>query len=100
MSFLTYEEVRPWARAIKERTVRREMPPWFIEKNIGVQHFKDDISLSDEEMGALHFGAYYELLMREPAERPLPRLWRPPVARKATGLSGTILCPPAMFSRH
>ena len=57
-------------------------------------------ALSDEEMGALHFGAYYELLMRKPAERPLPRLWFPPVERKATGLSGTILCPPAMFSRH
>ena len=44
MSFLTYEEARPWARAIKEKTALREMPPWFIEKNIGIQEYKDDIS--------------------------------------------------------
>src|SRR5262252_7441484 len=41
MSLLTYEEVRPWARAIKERTLlgrrRGGMPPWFIEKDIGIQ---------------------------------------------------------------
>jgi hypothetical protein len=53
MSLLTYEEVRPFARAIKLRTALRHrrgaMPPWFIEKEIGIQRFKDDISLTDEE---------------------------------------------------
>jgi len=28
MSFLTYEDVRPWARAIKQKVRQREMPPW------------------------------------------------------------------------
>ena len=41
MSLLTYNEVRPWARAIKNRTGLRDkpgvMPPWFIEKDIGIQ---------------------------------------------------------------
>jgi mono/diheme cytochrome c family protein len=50
MSLLTYEEVRPWASAIKRRTTARQMPPWFIERNIGIQKFKDDPSLSDEEI--------------------------------------------------
>jgi len=36
MSLTTYEQVRPWARSIKTRTAKREMPPWFIEKNIGI----------------------------------------------------------------
>src|SRR5437667_2968598 len=53
MSLLTYEDVRPWARAIKLRTSVREMPPWFIERNIGVQKFKDDLSLSDEEIAKI-----------------------------------------------
>ena len=53
MSLLTYEDVRPWARAIKQRTSLREMPPWFIEKNVGVQQFKEDISLSDEEIDTI-----------------------------------------------
>ena len=37
MSLITYEDVRPWARAVKQKTRTREMPPWFIEKNVGVR---------------------------------------------------------------
>jgi len=57
MSLLTYEQVRPWARAIKTRTglrlqpnSRGVMPPWFIETNIGIQKFKEDTSLSEAEI--------------------------------------------------
>ena len=39
MSLVTYEEARPWARSIKQKVLAREMPPWFIDKNVGVQHF-------------------------------------------------------------
>jgi hypothetical protein len=53
MVLTTYDQVRPWARAIKTRTTRREMPPWFIEKNIGIQKFKDDPSLSDAEIATI-----------------------------------------------
>jgi hypothetical protein len=53
MSLMTYEEVRPWAGAIKRKTSSREMPPWFIEKNIGIQKFKDDPSLTDAEVAAI-----------------------------------------------
>ncbi len=42
MSLLTYEEVRPWARAIKQRTSLREMPPWYIDRNVGIHRFKND----------------------------------------------------------
>ena len=50
MSLLTYEEARPWARSIKERVVRREMPPWHIDKTVGIKEYKDDPSLSDQEI--------------------------------------------------
>ena len=50
MSLMTYDEVRPWARSIKQKTSTREMPPWFIEPDIGVKHFKNDPSLSKEEI--------------------------------------------------
>ena len=57
MPLTTYEEVRPWARAIKTRTGLGPragvMPPFFVEKNIGIQHFKDDPSLSDEEVARI-----------------------------------------------
>ena len=57
MSLLTYEDARPWARAMKQRTGLRDkagvMPPWYIEKNIGIQHYKNDPSLSDEEVAKI-----------------------------------------------
>jgi mono/diheme cytochrome c family protein len=50
MSLLTYEDARPWARSIKQRVSAREMPPWYIDRTVGVQKFKDDPSLSDAEI--------------------------------------------------
>jgi hypothetical protein len=54
MPLSTYEQVRPWARAIKQRTGigphAGVMPPWYVEKNIGIQEFQNDPSLSDEEV--------------------------------------------------
>jgi hypothetical protein len=50
---MTYEDVRPWARAVKTRVVAREMPPWHIDRHIGIQSFKDDPSLSDDEINTI-----------------------------------------------
>ena len=51
MALLTYEQVRPWARAIKDRVTTRQMPPWHLDRSIGV--YRDDPSLSDEEIGVV-----------------------------------------------
>ena len=60
MSLLTYEDARPWARSMKQRTAIRDkmgaMPPWYVEKNIGIQHYKNDPSLSDEEIAKIEIG--------------------------------------------
>jgi hypothetical protein len=58
MSLLTYDDVRPWARSIKQRTglgtaKMGVMPPWFIDKTVGIQEYKDDISLSDKEIATI-----------------------------------------------
>src|SRR5437773_9622922 len=53
MSYLTYEDVRPWARAIKTKVTAREMPPWYIDRTVGIRQFKDDPSLSDAEIDTL-----------------------------------------------
>ncbi|PWU08025.1 MAG: hypothetical protein C5B51_08615 [Terriglobia bacterium] len=53
MSLVTYEQTRPWARSIKQKVVAREMPPWFIDKNVGVQHFSNDVSLTDQEIATI-----------------------------------------------
>ena len=53
MSLVTYEETRPWAKSIKAKVAAREMPPWYIDKNMGVQHFSNDISLTDEQIDTI-----------------------------------------------
>src|SRR5215218_5943881 len=50
MSLLTYEEARPWAKSIRNKVVNREMPPWHIDRNVGISKFKDDPSLTDAEV--------------------------------------------------
>ena len=46
MSLVTYEETRPWAKSIRQRVITQQMPPWHIDKTVGVQQFKNDMSLS------------------------------------------------------
>jgi hypothetical protein len=53
MSLMTYEDARPWARAMKTRVASREMPPWHIDRTIGIQQFKDDPSLTDDEIATV-----------------------------------------------
>ena len=76
MSLLTYEEARPWARAMKARTALRHrrgaMPPWFVEKDIGIQHYKDDPSLSEAEIEAIALWADTGAPLGDPADLPPP----------------------------
>lgn len=59
-------------------------------------------AMSDEEMGALHFGAYYKLLLNEPAHRLLPIPWRAGTTHphKGAGNIRSGFCPGALFSRN
>ena len=72
MSLVTYQEVRPWARAIRNRVAAREMPPWHIDKNIGIQAFKDDPSLSDEEIAMVSAWVDNGAPLGNPADMPPP----------------------------
>lgn len=73
MSLLTYEEVRPWARAVKERVVAREMPPWFIDRRVGIRKFKDDPSLTDGEIATIGTWVDRGAPRGNPADAPPPR---------------------------
>ena len=53
MSLLDYETVRAWGPVIKDRVEKRSMPPYFIDKEVGVQSFEDDRSLSDREIATI-----------------------------------------------
>src|SRR5438309_586414 len=53
MSLVTYEETRPWAKSIRQRVITRQMPPWHIDPTVGVQKFKNDMSLSDAQIDTI-----------------------------------------------
>ncbi len=76
MSLLTYEQARPYASAIKRRTSIRNrqgtMPPWYIEKNIGIQDYKNDISLSDADLAKIAAWADNGAPRGNPADAPAP----------------------------
>src|SRR5581483_11199335 len=73
MSLVTYEEARPWARSIKAKVAAREMPPWFIDKNVGVQHFTNDVSLSDQQIATIVKWVDSGAAQGNPADMPPPR---------------------------
>ena len=53
MSLVTYQDARPWARSIKQRVESRQMPPWHVDRSVGVTHFKNDMSLSDAQLATI-----------------------------------------------
>jgi hypothetical protein len=73
MSLTTYEESRPWARSIKDRVIRREMPPWHLDKTVGIQKFKNDISLNDQQISTIVAWVDGGAAMGDPKEMPAPR---------------------------
>ena len=50
MPLQNYEQVKPFAALIHDRTSKRIMPPWHVDTGIGIQSFKNDASLSDEQI--------------------------------------------------
>ena len=50
MSLVSYREVRPWARSIKNKVETRTMPPWHLDRDLGIQDFKNNPTLTDQEI--------------------------------------------------
>ena len=75
MSLVTFEESRPWARSIKSRVVARQMPPWHIDKTIGIQDFKNDRSLSDKEIDVISKWVDAGAPKGDPKDLPAAKQW-------------------------
>jgi len=75
MSLVTYEETRPWARAIRQRVMTRTMPPWHLDKTVGIQHFKNDISLTDGQIDTIVRWVDAGAPLGNPKDMPPPKVW-------------------------
>ncbi len=75
MSLVTYEDARPWAKSIAARVKARQMPPWHIDKTVGIQHFKNDRSLSDGQIDTILQWVAAGAPKGDPKEMPPPKVW-------------------------
>lgn len=73
MPLMTYEQARPWAKAIKSAVVQRKMPPWPINPHYG--RFSNDRSLSQEQIDLLAAWADNGATEGSLADAPKPRTW-------------------------
>lgn len=76
MALVSYQDVRRYAGRIANRTGIRDrmgtMPPWYVEKGIGIQHFKNDPSLTDQQIAMIDAWARNGAPQGDPADMPPP----------------------------
>ena len=76
MPLVTFEQVAPYAGLIEYKTGLRDragaMPPWYMEKDVGIQSYKNDPSLSEAELAAISTWARTGTQKGDPADAPEP----------------------------
>ena len=72
MPLTTFEEVRPWARAIKQKVVQGEMPPYRYDRDVGIQKLKHDLRLSEAETQTIARWVDTGAPLGNPADLPPP----------------------------
>jgi hypothetical protein len=75
MSLVTYANVRPWVRSIRTKVTNREMPPWALDKTVGIQEFVNDRSLSDAQIKTIVSWIDAGAPAGDPKDMPPPKQW-------------------------
>ena len=53
INLMTYEDAKKYSNRIKTKVSQRLMPPWHIDRTVGIQQFKNDRSLTDEQVATI-----------------------------------------------
>ena len=69
-SVLSYKDVRPWAKSIKEKVVTREMPPWHADPHFG--KFENEARLSQADIDTI--AAWVDGGTKEGTAKDLPHV--------------------------
>lgn len=75
MPLTSYEEAAPFAALIRDRVESRVMPPWPLDHTIGIQEFKNDVSLTDEEIQTISQWVESGAPEGDPSDMPPPIEW-------------------------
>ncbi|MFN8583112.1 MAG: cytochrome c [Gemmatimonadaceae bacterium] len=78
MSLVTYAEVQKYGKRIRSRVAARRMPPWHLDKTVGIQSFKNDRSLSDEQIATIVNWIDAGMPEGDPKDLPAPPTWPDP----------------------
>lgn len=70
MPLLSYGQVRPWAKAIKNSVSTLKMPPWFADPSVG--HFRNAMRLTKDEIATLAAWADTGAKQGDPKDAPPP----------------------------
>src|SRR5262249_15882416 len=73
MSFLTYKDARPWAKAMKTAAVTKKMSPWCADPQFG--HFANERSLKPEEIEIIAKWADTGAVEGDAKDTPAPVAW-------------------------
>jgi hypothetical protein len=73
MALLTYQDVRPWAKAIRAAVASGKMPPWSPDPHYG--KFSNDLSLAENDREKILAWVDAGALEGKPAEAPRPRVF-------------------------
>ncbi len=93
MSLVTYEDVRPWARLIRQRVSERAMPPWFSNAHIG--EYANDPSLTAAQIASIVQWVDAGAPRGNPADAPPPVTW-PAAGAWKTGTPDLVVAAPAV----
>ena len=75
MSLVTYEDTRPWLKSIAQRVATHQMPPWQIDRTVGIQKFKNDRSLTDEQLETIVKWVDAGAPQGDPKDMPAKKQW-------------------------
>ncbi len=70
-SLLTYQQARPWAKAIRNDVIAKTMPPWFADPRFG--HFSNDRSLTRQEIETISAWVDSGSKEGDPKDAPKPK---------------------------
>lgn len=100
MTLVTYDDARPWAKAIRDEVTQRRMPPWGAVKGFGA--FRGDISLTDPEIEMLVLwvegGAPKGDDIFLPPVPPAPSTAKAPASRQGLTVRGRTVLARAMLA--
>jgi hypothetical protein len=74
MSLLTYNDARPWAKAMKAAVISKKMPPWLADPSVG--HFQNDRTLSAADIATLTAWVDHGAPEGDAKDKPAPRTFQ------------------------